>query len=547
MGVVHLAQAPDGNRVALKVLRPHIVGDDEARERLAREVASLRRVRSPRIAEVIDADPWGSTPFVATRYIPGLSLHEHVRQEGPVQGADLRWFAAGLAEALVAVHSVGVLHRDIKPSNVLLEGRSPVLIDFGLARLAEDPRLTATGWLLGTPGYLAPEILYGDDATVASDVHSWAATVVFAATGRPPFGRGPAMAIMDRVRRGEHDLAGVPDALLPLLRDCLAPDPQDRPDPGVVRNALRAPAPSHPGEQTMPFAVAAAGPDDDPTDVLGPGATRHGPAPATTPQPVAAPVAPGPDPTRPLPRQTPWPPRQEPTRVPYVAPPPPQQYRPAYPPPGQPPSQHRPVEPSRQSVTGAARVQRGSMLLALFGLVTVGFALAPYLCLVAVALLVLALRAYSWTSDSSRDRRWRRGRSRWYDGLLTVLSSPWYVLVATGGTITLLVWSLLWLLIVGLGSLLLGPPMTPDLLLMGAVLALSLWWGPASRRLRRSTRRALAGSTRAPWAAGTLITCLVVALVFCALALSASGTVWAPMPGPPWREGTVLGDVAGLV
>ena len=84
MGVVHLAQAPDGSRVALKVLRPHVIGDDEARERLAREVASLRRVTSPRIAEVIDADPWGETPYVATRYIPGLSLHEHIRQEGPI-------------------------------------------------------------------------------------------------------------------------------------------------------------------------------------------------------------------------------------------------------------------------------------------------------------------------------------------------------------------------------------------------------------------------------------------------------------------------------
>ena len=226
------------------MLRPHVIGDDEARERLAREVASLRRVRSPRVAEVLDADPWGETPYVATRYVPGLSLHEHVRQHGPILGDDLAHFATGLAEAVIAVHQVGVLHRDIKPSNVLLEGRSPVLIDFGLARLAEDPRLTQTGWLLGTPGYLAPEILYGDDATTASDVHSWAATVVFAATGRPPFGTGPAMAIMDRVRRGEHDLSAVPAALLPLVRGCLAPDPADRPETAAVLAALRRSAPA---------------------------------------------------------------------------------------------------------------------------------------------------------------------------------------------------------------------------------------------------------------------------------------------------------------
>ena len=211
MGVVHLARrAADGERVALKVLRPHIVGDDEARARLAREVSSLSRIRSRWVAEIVDADPWGPVPYVATRYVPGLSLHDHVHEEGPIEGTDLTWFAGCLAEGVASVHAAEVLHRDVKPSNVLMEGRTPILIDFGLARVADDPKLTHTGWLLGTPGYLAPEILYGDDATTASDVHSWAATVAYAATGRPPFGRGPSMAIMDRVRRGEHDLTGHP-------------------------------------------------------------------------------------------------------------------------------------------------------------------------------------------------------------------------------------------------------------------------------------------------------------------------------------------------
>ena len=264
MGVVHLAQAPDGSRVALKVLRPHIVGDDEARERLAREVNSLRRITSPRIAEVIDADPHGPTPYVATRYVPGLSLHEHVREEGPIAGVDLLHFAHALAEALIAVHGVGVLHRDIKPSNVLMEGRTPVLIDFGLARLADDPRLTHTGWLLGTPGYLAPEILYGDEATPASDVHAWAATVVYAATGSPPYGKGPAMAIMDRVRRGDHDLSAVPEQLVGLLRSCLAPEPLERPGTHEIRAWLRqqldlatVPRPVQPAPEQWTMPVAA--------------------------------------------------------------------------------------------------------------------------------------------------------------------------------------------------------------------------------------------------------------------------------------------------
>ena len=216
------------------MLRPHIVGDDEARRRLEREVGSLSRIRSKWVAEIVDADPWAPVPYVATRYVPGLSLHDYVHEEGAIEGKDLTWFAACLAEGVASVHAVGVLHRDVKPSNVLMEGRTPILIDFGLARVADDPKLTHTGWLLGTPGYLAPEILHGEDATTASDVHSWAATVAFAATGRPPFGRGPSMAIMDRVRRGEHQLSGIPEPLRQLLADCL------NPTPGGVRHWTRS-------------------------------------------------------------------------------------------------------------------------------------------------------------------------------------------------------------------------------------------------------------------------------------------------------------------
>ncbi len=234
MGVVHLARAEDGERVALKVLRPHVVGDDEARERLAREVKSLSRVRSPRVAEIIDADPWGPVPFVATRYVPGRSLHDEIKEAGPLSPAELRGFARGLVEALAAVHAVGVTHRDIKPSNVLIEDGEPVLIDFGLARVADDATVTQTGWLLGTPGYLAPEILYGDPATAASDVHSLAATLAYAGTGRSPFGSGPSAAVMDRVRRGEHDLSGMPEELRRIVHACLDPEPSRRPTLAMV-------------------------------------------------------------------------------------------------------------------------------------------------------------------------------------------------------------------------------------------------------------------------------------------------------------------------
>jgi predicted Ser/Thr protein kinase len=531
MGVVHLAQGRDGRRVALKVLRPHIIGDDEARERLSREVASLRRVRSPRIAEVIDADPWGETPFVATRYVPGLSLHQHAREEGPIAGEDLRWFAAGLAEAVIAVHAVGVLHRDIKPSNVLLEGRSPVLIDFGLARLADDPRLTVTGWLLGTPGYLAPEILYGDDATTASDVHSWAATVVFAATGRPPFGQGPAMAIMDRVRRGEHDLSGVPAGLAPLLRTCLAPEPATRPAmPAVLaelrpRRRLGRPVPE---PATMPFALAVAQ-DDDPTDVLGTG--RHT-ARLEQVQDVAQTLVRGLAPTgRPVhdplqnPATTPLPAVHAAARTPYQQPASPEA-RPGWRPP-----------PS-----GPARACRWAILAGLFLLVAAGFAVAPYVSLGALALGTLAMRTWSWTSEAVADRAWRRG-PRWYDGPLAALSAPWYLLVATGGTLMLVVWSAALAFLVGAGLLLFRAPTEAGLLVMGGVLAFSLWWGPGSRRLRRPTRALLLGLSRRTWL-GWLSAAVVATLAAGCLHALGTGVSWDPQPGPPWRNGTLLGDLA---
>ena len=512
MGVVHLAQAPDGSRVALKVLRQHIIGDDEARERLAREVASLRRVTSPRIAEVIDADPWGETPFVATRYVPGLSLHEHARQEGPISGDDLRHFAAGLAEAVIAVHAVGVLHRDIKPSNVLLEGRSPVLIDFGLARLAEDPRLTHTGWLLGTPGYLAPEILYGDDATTASDVHSWAATVVFAATGKPPFGTGPAMAIMDRVRRGEHDLSAVPPALLPLVRACLAPDPADRPETAAVLASLRAPAaaprPDRPvrDEPTMPFVLA-------------------------TPEPTALQSAP--------PTRIAGPSVLQPARAPYMQPPAPQQTSRM--------SEDRPrlVPPDgwRRPPGGLPKLQRGLLLAGLFATATLGFARAPYLCLLVTAVLALAVRTVSWTTESARQRQHLRGRRRWYDGPLTVASSPWYLVVATGGTLMLLLWSAFVAFVVGFAYLLFRGPLVPGLLLMGAVFATSVWWGPAARRLRVPTRRLVLLTTRSPWVGWVGVLVVGAAAVLCGYALVTGGVAWDPEPGAPWRSGTLLGSL----
>jgi Protein kinase domain len=232
MGVVHLARDPQGHLVAIKVLQPwHPWGGEEAtaRRRLAREVETMRRVRSPFVAEVLDADVAGEFPYIVTRFVPGPTLDEMVRAHGPLAGPGLRLLAYGMAEALTAIHAAGVVHRDLKPGNVMLSDNRPVVIDFGIAQSGDSTRLTQTGLVMGTPGYLAPEVIEGQPSSPASDVHSWGATMAFAATGHPPYGSGSYEEIFFRIVSGRADLAGVPAPLVPLLTAALARDPARRP------------------------------------------------------------------------------------------------------------------------------------------------------------------------------------------------------------------------------------------------------------------------------------------------------------------------------
>ena len=238
MGTVHLALDSHGRAVAIKVLRPHVAHDPAARARLSREVDTLSRIRSPRVAPVIDADVDGDTPFIVTRYVPGPALDDYVADRGPLPPADLHRVAAGLAEALEAIHEVDVVHRDVKPGNVLLVDGGPVLIDFGIAHVVDDVRLTSTGLVMGTPGYLAPEVIHGDDVSDATDWWGWAATTAFAATGTPPFGRGAMNAVLARVAAGDPDLRAVDPRIEPLLYAALSPHPHERPHQDEVVRAL---------------------------------------------------------------------------------------------------------------------------------------------------------------------------------------------------------------------------------------------------------------------------------------------------------------------
>jgi predicted Ser/Thr protein kinase len=256
MGEVYLALDPDGRTVAVKVLHPVVARDEVARRRLEREVATMRRVRSPYVAEVLDADFAARRPYVVTRYVQGRSLDEKVRAGGPLRGAALLRVAQGLARALHAIHEAGIVHRDLKPANVISLGENPVVIDFGLAHVLDATRLTRTGTAIGTPGYLAPEILDGDRAGPAADVFSWGATVVFAAAGRSPYGSGPAQAVFSRVLRGRFELDGVPGDLLPLVEAALAIDPARRPGTGDLLENLAARARPRPKTAHRPATAA---------------------------------------------------------------------------------------------------------------------------------------------------------------------------------------------------------------------------------------------------------------------------------------------------
>ena len=237
MGEVYLASSRRGERVALKVLHD-LSEDDSSRVRLEREVRALRRVESPYVAKVLDADLSCARPYLVMEHIEGVTLLERVRQDGRLELPQLVQLAQGIAAALAIIHAAGIVHRDLKPGNIIMGADGPVLIDFGIAQVLDATRLTMTGTFLGTPGYTAPEIFADEQVESPADVHAWAATVSFAGTGRPAFGGGTAEAQMYAVMNGQADLKGVPVALLPLVRAALNREPGKRPTAALLADRL---------------------------------------------------------------------------------------------------------------------------------------------------------------------------------------------------------------------------------------------------------------------------------------------------------------------
>ncbi|WP_406142655.1 protein kinase domain-containing protein [Streptomyces sp. NBC_01089] len=229
MGVVYLGSDRRGQRVALKVIRPDLAEDQEFRSRFAREVSAARRIRGGCTARLVAADLEADRPWFATQYVPGPSLHDKVADEGPLSAAEVASIGAALSEGLVAVHEAGVVHRDLKPSNILLSPKGPRIIDFGIAWATGASTLTHVGTAVGSPGFLAPEQVRGATVTPATDVFALGATLAYAATADSPFGHGSSEVMLYRVVHEEPHLYDVHDALAPLVRACLAKDPEDRP------------------------------------------------------------------------------------------------------------------------------------------------------------------------------------------------------------------------------------------------------------------------------------------------------------------------------
>ncbi|MFD6141664.1 protein kinase [Promicromonospora sp. NPDC060271] len=549
MGAVYRAEDDGGHPVALKVLHRHL-DDPAARERLRREAAALQGLRHPAVARVLDAELEGPEAFIVTELVEGPTLEEEIDERGPLDSRDLFELADQLADALEAVHGTGVVHRDLTPSNVLIARSGPVLIDFGLAQGPGDVRATRTGFVMGTPGYLAPELLDGAEPGPDTDWWSWAAVLAFSGTGRAPFGVRPTELVLRRSRQGQADLDGLPPRTARALGAALRAVPVERWGPDEVARALKA--------ESEAFVAATTGSADpaEPTVVLGSGDPRTASAPAdlgstrVMPQgllshPVseaaggagvgaaagAAAVA-GATRGRSVTGRAVGAPRPAPASV-----------EPA-------------LVPERTNPTHVTGY-RGLVLVSGLALV----ALATTRPGIAVALLVALMivsRLAGIAVDEFRSRRARRGPSR-ADALVATLLSPWHLVRAVFGVLpaaavalcTGVIVGLLGLIVFAPGNVIIAPIPTVearsvggmnepvvDSLVLGIAMLVTVvvaWFGPASYGTRIGAKpllRRIAPS----WGPKVILVVVVLALAVLAAQPLFDGAVdvqWWPLGGRP--------------
>ncbi|MEU4225259.1 serine/threonine-protein kinase [Nonomuraea sp. NPDC026600] len=534
MGVVHLGLDSEGREVAIKVLHPHVAADLKARDRLTREVETMRRVRSPYVAEVVDAELVGGQPYVVTRFAPGRTLEQTVLEEGALEARQIISLAQGLCQALVAIHAAEVIHRDFKPSNVMLVGGQPLVIDFGIAHLVNATRLTQTGMFVGTPGYLAPEIIRDSEITQAADVHALASTVFFAATGAPPFGTGTFEAVCFNIMEGRAQIDKAPAWLRGWLSRALRVEPGTRPGAQELLRMARSLDPTvtsfHETSSDGPTGTKRMGNRtrvmDNYADVLPP--VTYGSPPAPSPAP---PREEKPPPYVPAPMADRHPaPRVDQRVAGYPAPP---THPPAYQPtqagqrarpPQQPPPYSPPAERKRYLV--------GSQFVGLLLLVTLT-ALAVMLPVavsaVAVA-LALVLRVGEYLFGDMVKRRQVRGSSA-ADPLLVLVGTPWALVKAALVTLVHVPLALMFGVCVW-GLLRWGGGMSVnDAAAYGAgAFSAGLFVLPGGGAPRKAVTRSLTGILRTPGAA------LVAALIVGTAALLAVMFALGQNPSwVPWR------------
>ncbi|MFI6323999.1 serine/threonine-protein kinase [Nonomuraea sp. NPDC050556] len=528
MGVVHLGLDEAGREVAIKVLHPHVAADLKARDRLTREVETMRRVRSPHVAAVVDAELVGGQPYVVTRFAPGRTLEETVLSEGPLEARQLIRLAVGLCQALVAIHAADVIHRDFKPSNVMLVDGEPLVIDFGIAHLVNATRLTQTGMFVGTPGYLAPEIIRDSEITQAADVHALASTVFFAAVGAPPFGTGTFEVVCFNIMEGRAQLEKAPPWLRGWLSRALAVDARSRPSAQELLRMARALDPRVTAFHETPRNGTKVLPNQTGSysDLLPP--VEYGRQPP--------PYVPPPAPVRP------------PVADQRVAGPPPSQVRPYTPPP--------PYVPPPAPAAPRPRYRSGHKLIGV-GLLALLAGLAvmvPVVVSVVAVALVLVLRVGEYLVGDLAQRRQLRGASS-ADPWLAVVGTPWALVKASLVTLVHVPLSILFgLCTYGIANFGAGITTNKATAYAAGAFVVGLFLLPGAGAPRKAVTRALNGVIRTPGAA------LVVALVVGTAALLAvlfaidQATIWSPWRAPQdvleelgrSAKATVMGQITGL-